>query len=455
MILWTASEIAAATSGIASAPFDVSGVAFDSREVGPGDLFVALGGETTDGHRFIPQALAQGAAGVLVSEPVDGPHVLVGDTTVALNALGSASRSRAEAQVIGVTGSVGKTSVKEALYAALDRAVPGRAHRSLKSYNNHVGVPLSLARMPRDTRFGVFEMGMNHAGELAALTRLVRPHVALVTTVALAHGAFFADEAAIADAKGEIFQGLVPGGTAIIPYDNPHRDRLIAAARPYAGEIVTFGLSREADVSAGPGAVGVHGTQVHARLRSAELSLTVAPPGEHWVVNALAILAAVEAAGGDLPAAGLALADLPGLPGRGRRMAIPLPGGDALLIDESYNANPASMRATLRMLGQETARRVVILGSMRELGPDEARHHAALAAPIEEAGVSLALLVGTEMKPLAEALEGRIEMVHVPDAAVAAAEAARLIAPGDAVLVKGSNSVGLASVVDALAGGRI
>jgi UDP-N-acetylmuramoyl-tripeptide--D-alanyl-D-alanine ligase len=455
MILWTASEIAAATSGIASAPFDASGVAFDSREVGPGDLFVALGGETTDGHRFIPQALAQGAAGVLVSEPVDGPHVLVGDTTVALNALGSASRSRAEAQVIGVTGSVGKTSVKEALYAAFDRAVPGRAHRSLKSYNNHVGVPLSLARMPRDTRFGVFEMGMNHAGELAALTRLVRPHVALVTTVALAHGAFFANEAAIADAKGEIFQGLVPGGTAIIPYDNPHRDRLIAAARPYAGEIVTFGLSREADVSAGSGAVGVHGTQVHARLRSAELSLTVAPPGEHWVVNALAILAAVEAAGGDLPAAGLALADLPGLPGRGRRMAIPLPGGDALLIDESYNANPASMRATLRMLGQETARRVVILGSMRELGPDEARHHAALAALIEEAGVSLALLVGTEMKPLAEALEGRIEMVHVPDAAVAAAEAARLIAPGDAVLVKGSNSVGLASVVDALAGGRI
>jgi len=451
--LWSSTEIAVATRGIAASHFDVSGVAFDSREVGPGDLFIALKGDATDGHRFVAQAFAQGAAGVLVSQPVDGPHILVPNTASALDALGLASRQRTQAKVIGVTGSVGKTSVKEALFAALDRGVPGKAHRSLKSYNNHVGVPLSLARMPRDTRFGIFEMGMNHAGELSALTRLVRPHVALVTTVALAHGAFFADEGAIADAKGEIFRGLEPGGTAIIPFDSPHRDRLTAAAMAYAGEIVTFGRNPRADIYAREGLAGPRGTFVQARLRTAEMSFTVVPPAEHWVTNALAVLAAVEAAGGDLAAAGLALADLAGLPGRGRRITIRLADGDALLIDEAYNANPASMRATLAMLGQEKGRKVAILGSMRELGPEEGQHHAALAEPIAAAGVDLALLVGTEMKPLAEALEGRIKFVHVPDAATAAAQAARLIAPGDAVLVKGSNSVGLAGVVDALAGG--
>ena len=451
--LWSSTEIALATQGRASEHFDVSGVAFDSREVGPGDLFIALKGEKTDGHRFVEQALAQGAAGVLVSQPVPGPHVLVANTTSALDGLGVASRLRTTAKVIGVTGSVGKTSVKEALYAAFDRTASGKAHRSLKSYNNHVGVPLSLARMPRETRFGVFEMGMNHAGELAALTRLVRPHVALVTTVALAHGAFFKDESAIADAKGEIFRGLEPGGTAVIPYDSPHRERLIAAAMAYAGQIVTFGRDPHADIHAREGMPGPKGTFVQARLRHSELSFTVGPPGEHWITNALAVLAVVEAAGGDVAAAGLALADMAGLPGRGRRIAIHLAQGDALLIDEAYNANPASMRATLAMLGEEKGRKIAILGAMRELGPEEERQHVALAEPIQAAGVDLALLVGTEMKPLADALEGKVEFVHVPDAAAAADRALRLIAPGDAVLVKGSNSVGLAGVVDALAGG--
>ena len=453
MLLWSSTEIALATQGRASDHFDVTGVAFDSREVGPGDLFIALQGETTDGHRFVDQAFAQGAAGALVSQPVAGPHILVDNTSRALNALGASARQRARGKIIGVTGSVGKTSVKEALFAAFDRAAPGKAHRSLKSYNNHVGVPLSLARMPRDTRFGVFEMGMNHAGELAALTALVRPHVGLVTTVALAHGAFFADESAIADAKGEIFRGLQPGGTAVIPYDSPHRERLIAAAMAYAGQIVTFGRDRRADVHAREGLPGPRGTFVQAKLRNSEISFTVGPPGDHWITNALAVLAVVEAAGGDLAAAGLALADMTGLPGRGQRITIHLDGGDALLIDEAYNANPASMRATLAMLGHEKGRKVAILGAMRELGPEEERQHAALAEPIQAAGVDLALLVGTEMKPLAEALEGKVEFVHVPDAAAAADQASRLIAPGDAVLVKGSNSVGLAGVVNALAGG--
>ena len=450
--LWTSAAIATATGGMASADFAVGGVAFDSREVGPGDLFVALRGGATDGHRFVPQALAQGAAGALVGEPVDGPHVRVGDTARAFDDLARAARARTAAQVIGVTGSVGKTSVKEALAAALDRGMPGRVHRSLKSYNNHVGVPLSLARMPAAARFGVFEMGMNHAGELAALTRLVRPHVAIVTAVAWAHGAFFADEGAIADAKAEIFEGLVPGGVAIVPHDSPHRERLIAKARGHGAEVVTFGLQPGADVTARLALPGERGTIVAARLRGAELSFTLAPPGAHWVANALAILAAVEAVGGDLPAAALALAELPGLAGRGRRLTVAVPGGSALLIDEAYNANPASMRATLAVLGATPARRrLAVLGAMKELGADEASHHAALAEPMAEAKVDHAVLVGPEMTALAEALRGRIDYTHVADAAAAANALAVLAGPGDAILVKGSNSVGLSRLVEDLA----
>jgi UDP-N-acetylmuramoyl-tripeptide--D-alanyl-D-alanine ligase len=272
MSLWTAAEIAAACDGAASADFAANGVAFDSREVGEGDLFLALKGEQSDGYRFVAQAFAQGAAGALVSEAVDGPHVRVADTAAALDALGRAARARTAATIVGVTGSVGKTGVKEALFACFDRQAPGRAHRSLKSYNNHVGVPLSLARTPADARFAVFEMGMNHAGELSALTRLVRPQVAMVTAVAMAHGAFFADEAAIADAKGEIFQGLEPGGTAIIPFDSPHRDRLLAAARPHAGRIVTFGRDKGADVTLRHAVTGEGGTLMHVVLPGAELS---------------------------------------------------------------------------------------------------------------------------------------------------------------------------------------
>ncbi|HEY1145915.1 MAG TPA: UDP-N-acetylmuramoyl-tripeptide--D-alanyl-D-alanine ligase, partial [Allosphingosinicella sp.] len=248
--LWTAAEIAAATGGSASADFSVSGVAFDSREMVSGDLFIAMKGEATDGHRFLDRAFASGAAGAIVSEETGHPHVLVADTFAALNALGRASRARSEARIVGVTGSVGKTGTKEALFAALERAAPGKAHRSVKSYNNHTGVPLSLSRMPREARYGIFEMGMSAAGELATLTRLVRPHVAIVTAIAPAHRAFFKSDEDIADAKGEIFQGLEPGGIALVPFDSPHRDRLIAAARPHAATVWTFGRGEGADIRA-------------------------------------------------------------------------------------------------------------------------------------------------------------------------------------------------------------
>ena len=454
--LWTSAEIAGAVEGTAKDGFEVEGVTFDSREVGAGDLFVALKGEQTDGHRFVPQAFASGASGALVSQEVDGPYVVVEDTFEALNDLGRAARTRAAAKVIGVTGSVGKTSTKEALYAALERSAPECVHRSVKSYNNHTGVPLSLARMPRDARFGVFEMGMNHAGELAALTRLVRPHVALVTAIASAHREFFESEEAIADAKGEIFQGLEPGGVAILPYDSRHRERLIAAARPYAARILTFGLGEGADVRAtylvrAP----LGGTMVTAHLPDAQLSFTVGQPGEHWVANSLAVLAAVHAVGGDLAAAGLALTDLGGLKGRGERRRVPIDGGEALVIDESYNANPASMAATLKVLAEEevAGRRIAVLGAMRELGEETDSFHAALAEPIAEAHVDYAILVGEEMGALAKALGARTELAHVPDAAAALEIAREAIGPGDAVLVKGSNSIGLAAVVEALAGG--
>jgi UDP-N-acetylmuramoyl-tripeptide--D-alanyl-D-alanine ligase len=457
MTLWTSAEIAAAVGGQAHGDFEATGVAFDSREVEPGHLFVAMKGGATDGHLFLDKAFAAGAAGALVSETIAQPHVRVADTTKALDDLGRAARARTTARICGVTGSAGKTGTKEALFAALDRAARGEAHRSVKSYNNHVGVPLSLARMPAETRFGAFEMGMNHEGEPAALTRLVRPHVAIVTAIASAHRAFFASEEAIANAKGEIFQGLEEGGTALIPHDSPHRNRLAAAARPYAAKLLGFGLGEGADIRArdivpAPGG----GSLVTAILPEAELTFTISQPGDHWVSNALAVLGAVEALGGDLAQAGLALADLPGLKGRGERHRIGVGGGEALLIDESYNANPASMAATLKTFGAlaVSGRRIAVLGGMKELGESSDDFHAGLAGPVEAAGVELAILVGEEMESLAKALGAKVKMAHVPDTAAAIGLARREARPGDAILVKGSNSIGLAALVEALAGGN-
>jgi len=457
MTLWTSADIATATDGAASAAFDVSGVTFDSREVGPGDLFVALTGETTDGHKFLDQAFDRGASGVIVSQDTPHPNVRVPDTFAALEALAKASRARTSARIVGVTGSAGKTGTKEALFAALDRSPAKSAHRSVKSYNNHTGVPLSLARMPAEVDYGVFEMGMNHPGELAHLTTLVRPHVAIVTAIAPAHAAFFPDESAIADAKGEIFRGLEPGGVAIIPYDSPHRERLAAAAAPCAARIVTFGIDEGADVRAIEAVKAANGgTFVTARVGERELSYTVSQPGKHWVSNSLAVLAAVDAVDGDLALAGLALADLGGLAGRGARFSVEVKGGRALVIDEAYNANPASMRVTLAVLGEEAAtRKIAVLGEMRELGDKSDDYHAALAGPVRDAGVQLVILVGEKIQPLADALEGQVEIVHVPDAAAARDRLMAILEAGDAVLIKGSNGVGLAAVVAALAGGKL
>ena len=458
LALWTSGEIAEATGGTASGMFQAAGVEMDSRDVRSGDLFFALKGESSDGHLYLDKAFANGAAAAVVEEPIAQPHVLVSDTSRALELLAKAARSRVSAQVVGVTGSVGKTGVKEAIFAALERASKGAAHRSVRSYNNHVGVPLSLSRMPARSRYGVFEMGMNHAGEIVGLTTQVRPHVAVVTTIAPAHIENLGSEEAIADAKAEIFAGLEPGGTAVIPADSAHFERLRAAAAAKGARVLGFGRTEEADVrllDAIPVANG--GSLVTATLEDRRLCYSVAEPGEHWVANSLAVMAAVHAVGGDLGAAGLALAEMGGLKGRGARHRLRVPGGHALMIDESYNANPASMRATLAQLGATPAsRRIAVLGSMKELGDFAPSFHAQLAGPIGEAQVDYAILVGEEMFALARELGkapknmlgNRVAYAHCqgPGEAIAALEEFGLTG-GDAVLVKGSNSVGLGRVV--------
>ena len=458
--LWTFDELLAATGGTASGDFDATGVAFDSREIGSGDLFLALKGAETDGHLFVDKAFANGAAGAIVSRPVPHPHILVSDTMQALEALGHASRARTKAKIIGVTGSAGKTGTKEALYAALDRYSRGRAHRSVKSYNNHVGVPLSLARMPAHCDFGVFEMGMNHAGEMRALSNIVRPDIAIITTIAPAHIEFFKDESGIADAKAEIFEGMVEGGTAILPADNVHYPRLRAAAERYTNSILSFGFSPDADVRVVDHLVTPNsGTLVTAKICDAMLSFTLSQAGQHWIANSMAVLAAVFAAGGDLASAGLALAEMGGLAGRGARHDFAIGGGTGHLIDESYNANPASMAATIGQLGLSgNGRRIAVLGSMKELGDKSDHYHRALAVPLAAAKVDFAILVGKEMEFLAEELkagvEGPAEFAHCATAQEALALLQNYLCASDTVLVKGSNSMGLSTIVNALTGGN-
>jgi UDP-N-acetylmuramoyl-tripeptide--D-alanyl-D-alanine ligase len=453
--LWTSEEIADATGGTASQPFEITGVTFDSREVEPGFLFIAMPGTVHDGHKFVDAAFAAGATGAIVSQPVDGPHVLVADTFAALQALGRASRERSNAIVFGVTGSVGKTSTKEALYAALDRNRPGKVHRSVKSYNNHTGVPLSLARMRRDVEFAVLEMGMNNKGEIAALTRQVRPHVALITAIAPAHIENLGSEEAIADAKAEIFDGLEADGVAIVPNDTPHRDRLVKAARRHADRIITFGGGDAVVHAVHAVAAEGGGSLISAALLERELTFTISQRGEHWVSNSLAVLAGVEAVGADVALAGLALADLGGLKGRGERHLVPVDDGEVLLIDESYNANPASMAATLKSLGEErdAARRIAVLGPMRELGEHSDELHAGLAPAVLDAHVDCLILIGDEMKPLAEQVVGKLALDLASDVDDATQMLTRTLRAGDVVLVKASNSVGLAKLVERVAAG--
>ncbi|HEX3500467.1 MAG TPA: UDP-N-acetylmuramoylalanyl-D-glutamyl-2,6-diaminopimelate--D-alanyl-D-alanine ligase [Stellaceae bacterium] len=459
--LWTASDLVAATGGTPSRDFAATGVSIDSRTITAGDLFIALQGPNFDGHAFVVDALAKGAAGALVAQvpaglAADAPLLVVADTLEGLTALGHAARRRSHAKIVAVTGSVGKTGTKEALRLAL--ASQGLTHASVGSFNNQWGVPLSLARMPREADFGVFELGMNHAGELAELSRLARPHVGLITTIEPAHLGFFASLEAIADAKAEIFDGIEPGGAAVLNRDNPFFARLAKAARRRGiSRTIDFGEHAQAAIRLLDCRLGEAASAVTASVMGEVLDCTIALPGRHWVMNSLAVLGAVKAVGGDVGAAAATFAQLTGLPGRGRRHTIALQGGSFDLIDESYNASPAAVRAAIAVLGAADialgGRRIAVLGDMRELGSESARLHAELVDPLVKAKIGLVYTVGDDMARLHAALPERMRGTHCATTAEMAPIIAAALLPGDVVTVKGSLSVRMAVIVKHLLAG--
>jgi UDP-N-acetylmuramoyl-tripeptide--D-alanyl-D-alanine ligase len=456
--LWTAGQAAKATGGRNTAEWAATGVSIDSRSLEPGDLFVALEGPSFDGHGFIAAALDAGAAAAVAQRRPEGlpetaPLLLVEDTLAALTALGAAARARSEARFIGVTGSVGKTGVKEALRHCLAPQAPTAA--STGSLNNHWGVPLSLARMRPQALYGVFEMGMNHPGEIRQLTRLVRPHVALITAIEAAHSEYFASIEEIAKAKAEIFEGVEPGGAAVLNREHPFFTLLVERAEAAGvARIVSFGRHPEADARLINCSLhGGHST-VRALVGGKLLDYSLGLPGAHWVMNSLAVLATILAAGADLRAATAEMATLKPLEGRGARQVLPLPGGSFELIDDAYNANPASMRAAFEVL-QKTplgkgGRRIAVLGDMLELGQDSQRLHAKLAEPIEAAAIDLVYTCGPNMAALHDALPKARRGGHTADARSLAPLAAAGLRPGDTVLVKGSQGSRMALVIEAL-----
>jgi UDP-N-acetylmuramoyl-tripeptide--D-alanyl-D-alanine ligase len=457
--LWTSAEAASATGGVAFGNWAATGVSIDSRTIEPGDLFVALAGPRLDGHDYIAAALEKGGCAAMVQTCPPGldqetPLLLVKDTMAALQRLGATARTRTRAAIIAVTGSVGKTGTKDALRLALARS--GATHASAGSLNNHWGVPLSLSRMPPDTQYGVFELGMNHPREIAALSRQVRPDVALITTIEPAHLGFFPSLEAIADAKAEIFLGMQRTGAAILNRDNPHYDRLAAAAAE-AGLARIFGFGAHPDAAIRLIDCHLHATAsaVTASVLGEIVDYCIATPGQHWVMNSLGILGAVKAAGGDVGTAAAAFSGLKPMPGRGLRHKIAVRGGSAELIDDSYNASPASMRAAIAVLGASQpapgGRRIAVLGDMLELGESARMLHAALAAPLIDAGIELVFGVGSETIALMDALPRKLRGGHEATAAAMADRLAATLRPGDVVAIKGSHGMRMDEIVARLA----
>jgi len=454
--LWTAAEVAAATGGVLTgndAP--ITGLTYNSREIVAGDLFLALRG-ARDGHGFATAAFAAGAVAALVERPVQGgTFVAVADTLRGLEALGVAARDRAPHVKRGaVTGSVGKTSVTQAIKAGLDLAGP--AHASIKSYNNHIGVPLTLARMPVETQRAVFEIGMNAPGEIAPLSRFVAPHAACVTTVGPVHIEAFSDgEAGVAREKASIFEGLVPGGTAVANGDVAMSGVLCDTARRLGARLLTFGTDAGHDARLLGFEADAEGAAVSAELFGRRIDYRMAQSGVHWGLNSLCVLLMLDALDVPLETGLQALAGFQPLAGRGQTRRVTLPGGDFTLIDESYNANPLSMTAGFKSLGGKSVapggRRVVVLSDMLELGDQSRALHEGLAAPIEAAGLDLVHAAGPQMRRLYDALPASRRGLWRATAAELASEAALLVAPGDIVMVKGSNGSKASLVAQALA----
>lgn len=457
--LWTAPQAQAATGGTLSGPigWTATGVSIDSRSVGKGDLFIALAGPNHDGHDYVKAAIEGGAAAALVHRVPDGcdglPLLLVGDTMEGLQALGRAARDRSTARIVAVTGSVGKTSTKEML--ALVLSAQGPTHYSVGSFNNHWGVPLSLARMPAESTFAVFELGMNHPGEITPLVAMVRPHVAIVTTVELVHAGHFTGIEEIADAKAEIFTGLEPGGTAVLNRDNRQYHRLAAAAMA-AGvdKIVTFGSHIDADARLLDCAVDPTETAVLALLKDKALSYRIGVPGLHWAMNSLAVVLAAGALGADAEAAARALAGMAPPKGRGERHRIKVPGGTAELIDESYNASPVSMKAAIATLAAakpgKGGRRMAVLGDMLELGDDSATLHASIAEAVVAWNIDLVHTAGPLSASLREALPADRRGAHAANSEELAPMVKSAVKAGDVVMVKGSAGSRMGRVVKAL-----
>jgi UDP-N-acetylmuramoyl-tripeptide--D-alanyl-D-alanine ligase len=450
--LWTSAEIEAATGGrLHGAPFHCDGISIDSRDIAGGDLFVALAGER-DGNDFIEGALAKGASGALASRFGPGARVVVGDTLHALESLGAAARDRAPARRGAITGSVGKTSLTQAVKLGLQMAGP--SHGSVKSYNNHIGVPLTLARMPRDTQRAVFEIGMNHADEIRPLSRMVRPHAVTITTVGPVHTENFPDgEIGVARAKAEIFAGLEPGGAAILNADNPWFGLLKDEADAVGARVLTFGSADDCDARLTGFRAIEGGAEVSARLHGRALTFPIRQTGVHWGLNSLAVLLMLEALDVDLDTALASLAAFAPLAGRGAERTITTAAGAFVLIDDSYNANPVSLRAALQTLGARAAkgRRIAVLTDMLELGPDAERFHAQGAEMAVEAGIDLVFCAGPLMKFLWDALPPTRRGGYAQTAAALAPQVAQAIAPGDVVMVKGSNGSKAGAVASALA----
>jgi UDP-N-acetylmuramoyl-tripeptide--D-alanyl-D-alanine ligase len=457
--LWTLGEIVSATNGASLGARDapVLGFSIDTRTLAKGDGFVAIRGPNRDGHAFVAASLDEGAACAIVDgtfPPGDEERLVrVGETLQALNDLGRAARARAATtEVIAVTGSAGKTGSKEALRLAL--ATSGSVHASAKSFNNHWGVPLSLANMPRNVTYGVFEIGMNHAGEIDALTRLVRPHIAIVTTVAPVHLGFFRSVEEIADAKAEIFHGLESGGTAVINRDSLYYERLKAHALEHGARIVGFGEADGAEVRLLDIELDPNGSSIRADVLGQIVSYRLGAPGRHLAQNSLAVLAAVKLAGADLARAAAALAGLEAQPGRGARTLFQGPTGRIVIVDESYNANPASMRAALSTLGltprNEFSRRVAVLGDMLELGPESAKLHRELAEFIDGAGVDVVFACGEQMAGLFGALPSSRQGAYAKTAEELQPKLLGAVGPGDAIMVKGSLGSRMGPLVEAL-----
>ncbi len=454
--LWTSAEVSRALSPVAMpVPFEATGVTFDSRAVARGDLFFALAGETTDGHAFVADALSRGAAAAVVSREVPGAErlVRVADTMKALVDLGHAGRTRSPARIASVTGSVGKTSTKDALRAML--SAQARTEASAASYNNHVGVPISLARLPTDARYGVFEIGMNHPGEIEPLARQVAAHVGVITNVEPAHIGHMGSEEAIADEKACLFAGMSTGAVAVLNRDNRHYERLARHARRFGvSRIVGFGKSAAAEARLLACRLQDSGSDVEALIHGRRIEYRLGAAGEHWVLNSIAALAVVEALGADVVKAAATLGEVKASPGRGARRRLKFGSGTVEFLDESYNANPASVRAMLAVLARTApapgGRRLLALGDMRELGEYADGLHAGLADAVAASGAAQVFLCGPHMQALWQRLAAAQKGAYRPDSAALAGEVATALRAGDVIAIKGSLGSKMKNVVDAV-----